>query len=156
MENRVKMTQEGYDKLEEELEHLKVVKRKDVAQNLKEALSFGDLSENSEYTLAVSMRDELESKINNITDRLNRAEIVERSQDTSIVNIGLKVKVRDEENKEIVYEIVGDNEGDIEKLKLSTSSPVGEALMGNPKGVLVDINVPNGSIEYKILDIYTQ
>ena len=151
--NRIKMTQEGYDKIQEELNQLVTVNRKEIAQLLKEAVSFGDLSENAEYEVARKLHLELEAKITQLQDKLARAQIVEKVEDTSVVDIGLSVKVKDELNEIVTYHIVGESEGNLDEMKISTASPVGNGLKGHKVGEKVQILVPNGIVEYEILDI---
>ena len=151
--NRIKMTQEGYDKIQEELNQLITVNRREIAQLLKDAVSYGDLSENAEYEVARKLHLELETKIMQLQDKLARAQIVEKVVDTSVVDIGLSVKVKDELNEIVTYHIVGESEGNLDEMKISTASPVGKGLMGHKVGDKVQILVPNGIVEYEILDI---
>jgi len=151
--NRIKMTQEGYDKIQEELNQLITVNRREIAQLLKEAVSYGDLTENAEYEVARKLHLELETKIMQLQDKLARAQIVEKVEDTSVVDIGLSVKVKDELNEIVTYRIVGESEGNLDEMKISTASPVGKGLMGHKVGDKVQILVPNGIVEYEILDI---
>ena len=134
----VLLTQEGYDKLEKELEYLRTEKRAEVAERIKVALGFGDLSENSEY------------------DEAKRyAKIIDESEiDTKYVQVGNVVKVFDMEfEEEETYTIVGSTEVDLSQNKISNESPIGAALMGAKKNQIVEVNAPAGVIKYKVLSI---
>lgn len=151
----VLLTQEGYNKTEEELDYLKSVKRREVSERIKEAIAFGDLSENSEYDEAKNEQAKLEEKIAKLEELLRKAKIInedEISLDT--VNIGSIVKVDDKEFDEIVeYTIVGSAEADPYELRISNESPVGRALLGHKVGEVVEVQVPDGVIKYEILNI---
>ena len=149
------LTQEGYDKLEEELENLKVVKRKEVAERIKVAISFGDLSENAEYDEAKNEQAQLEERIVKLENMLRKAVIIDESKiDLSVVTIGSIIKLKDLEfDEEIEYAIVGSAEADPYDGKISNESPVGQALLGRSVGETVDVQVPDGVIKFKILDI---
>jgi len=154
-EKELILTYDGLKKLEEELEYLKTTKKMEVAERIKEARGFGDLSENSEYDAAKNEQAEVEARIITIENMLRVAKVVS-DDDVSIktVGIGNRVKVLDvEENEEIEYTIVGSTEVDLLNNKISNESPLGEALMGQKKGATVKVNAPMGEIEYKILKI---
>lgn len=149
------LTYEGLKKLEEELEYLKTTKKKEVAERLKIARGFGDLSENSEYDEAKNEQAEVEAKIITIENMLRNAKVVaDEDVDVKTVGVGNKVLVLDvEENEEIEYTIVGSTEVDVLNNKISNESPMGIALMGKKKGATIKVNAPMGEIEYKILKI---
>lgn len=157
MENKqgVILTQEGYDKMEEEIEILKTVKRKEIAERLKVAISFGDLSENAEYDEAKLEQAQLEEKIAKLENMLRTAEIIDDSSiNADIVMVGSKVKVKDHDfDEEIEYTIVGSAEADPFEGKISNESPVGRSLLGNAVGDIVDVAVPDGVAKFEILAI---
>lgn len=149
------LTQEGYDKLEEELELLKTTRRKEVAERLKVAISFGDLSENAEYDEAKKEQAALEERIMKLEHMTRVAVIIdEDSVDLNVVTIGSVVKIFDYDfDEEVEYTIVGSAEADPYSFKISNESPVGKALLGRQKGEDVEVTVPDGIIKLKILDI---
>ncbi|NLK71959.1 MAG: transcription elongation factor GreA [Clostridiales bacterium] len=152
----VLLTKEGYNKIESELEYLITVKRKEIAERIKEAISFGDISENSEYDSAKSEQADLEEKIAKLEGMLRKAIIIDEDGISfDQVNIGAKVKIRDLEYDEIIdYTIVGSTEADPYEFKISNESPVGSSLIGKKKGDIVEVQVPDGVIRYEILEIY--
>ena len=154
-EKEVILTQEGYDKLEEELNDLKTTKRTEIAERIKIALGFGDLSENSEYDEAKSAQAENETRIAELEVKLRNAKIIDESEiDTKTVQIGNTVKIYDEEfEEEVIYTIVGSTEVNLDENKISNESPLGKALLGAKKGATVEVNAPDGIIKYKILAI---
>lgn len=155
MEKQIILTEEGLKNLESELETLKTVKRKEVAEKIKVALSFGDLSENSEYDEAKNEQALIESRIIEIEAMLKRVQVInEHELSTEIIHVGSKVKVEDLEYKEKVeYRIVGSSESDPREGKISDESPVGAALLGHKKGQTVEVVTPGGICKYKILSI---
>lgn len=154
-EKEVVLTYDGLKKLEEELEYLKTTKKKEVAERIKEARGFGDLSENSEYDDAKNEQAEVESRIITIENMLRNVKVIsDEDIDLKTVQIGNKVKVLDVEmDEEIEYTIVGPTEVDIMNNKISNESPMGIALIGKKKGAKVKVVAPAGEIEYKILEI---
>lgn len=154
-EKEVILTKEGYDKLEEELNFLKTEKRAEIADRIKVALGFGDLSENSEYDEAKTAQAENEVKIAELENKLRHAKIIDEKEiDTETVQIGNIVKVLDEEfDEKIEYTIVGSTEVDLASNKISNESPLGSALLGARKNEVVEVNAPAGIIKYKILAI---
>ncbi len=156
MNNDVLLTRQGYDKIEQELEMLITVRRKEVAARIKEAISFGDLSENSEYDSAKIEQAELEERILKLEGMLRKAIIIEEDAiSLDKVNIGVKVKIKDLEYDEVEdYSIVGSTEADPYENKISNESPVGTALIGKKVGDVVKIQVPDGTIRYEVLEIY--
>ncbi|MBH7209552.1 transcription elongation factor GreA [Clostridioides difficile] len=149
------LTQEGYDKLEEELENLKVVKRKEVAERIKVAISFGDLSENAEYDEAKKEQAQVEERILKLENMVRKAVIIDESKiDLNVVTIGSIVKVKDLEfDEELEYTIVGSTEADPYDGKISNESPVGKALLGRAAKEVVEVQVPDGVAKFEILEI---
>ena len=154
-EKDVILTQEGYDKLEKELNYLKTDKRADIAERIKVALGFGDLSENSEYDEAKNAQAENEVRIAELENKLRHAKIIdEKDIDTDVVQVGNIVKVLDIEfNEEIEYTIVGSTEVNLAENKISNESPIGKALLGAKKGATVEVDAPAGVIKYEIRKI---
>jgi len=149
------LTYEGLKKYEEELENLKVVKRQEVAQKIKEARAQGDLSENAEYDAAKDEQRDIEARIEELEKILKNAEVVDEDEvDLDRINIGCKIKIKDLElNEEFVYKVVGSTEANSLKGKISNESPVGHALMGKQKGEVVEVETPVGVIKYEVLEI---
>jgi transcription elongation factor GreA len=154
-EKEVILTQDGLKKLEEELEHLKSVKRREVAERIKVAIGYGDISENSEYEDAKNEQAFIEGRIITLEKMLRNARIINNDDvDTDTVSIGSIVTVEDLEMGETMeYTIVGTAESDPFQNKISNESPVGRALLGKKKDSIVDVQVPAGVIQYKIIDI---
>ncbi len=154
-EKEILLTQEGYDKLEQELETLKTEKRTEIAERIKVALGFGDLSENSEYDEAKSAQAANETKIAELENKLRYAKIIDESEiDTKTVQVGNIVKVLDIEfNEEVSYTIVGSTEVNLAENKISNESPIGKALLGAKKNQVVEVQAPAGIMKYKILSI---
>jgi len=152
-EKEVLLTKEGLVRLEEELNYLRAKKRKEVAERIKEALEFGDITENSEYEDAKNEQAFVEGRIMALQNLLRNARVVEES-DTETVGVGSKVTVRDlSSEEEIEYLIVGTAEADPAQAKISNESPVGKALMGHKVGDMVEIEVPAGHVCYQIMAI---
>ena len=149
------LTYEGLKKYEDELENLKVVKRQEVAQKIKEARAQGDLSENAEYDAAKDEQRDIEARIDELEKILKNAEvIVEDEVDLDKINIGCQVKILDiEMNQELDYKIVGSTEANSLKGKISNESPVGRALIGAKTGDIVRVETPGGELEYQVLEI---
>jgi transcription elongation factor GreA len=154
-EKEVLLTPEGLQKLEDELEHLKSVKRREVAERIKLAISYGDISENSEYEDAKNEQAFVEGRIMTLEKMLRNARIIHDDDvDTNLVSIGSTVVLKDVElNEEVEYTIVGSAEADPASNKISNESPVGRALLGKSIGSFVDVAVPAGTIRFQILDI---
>lgn len=152
---KIKMSQEGYNTLEERLEYLKNVSRKEVAEKLKEARSQGDLSENAEYDAAKDEQGIIEGEIKDLEFKIANAEIVDSSDLTNDeVGVGSYVKLKDLEFDEILdIQIVGSIESDPEHNKFSDDSPIGMALLKARVGEIVDVNAPMGVIKMEILEI---
>ena len=156
MEEKKKiLTYEGLKKYEDELHELKVVKRKEVAEKIKEAREQGDLSENAEYDAAKDEQRDIEARIEALEKILKNAEVVvEEDVDLDKISIGCKVKIRDLEfNEDLEYKIVGSSEANSLKGKISNESPVGKALLGAKKGDVVPVETQAGVIKYEVLGI---
>ena len=156
MENKqIMLTDEGLNKLEQELELLKTQKRQEVAEKIKVARGFGDLSENAEYDAAKEEQAQIEARIVQLENMLKNAKIIDQDEiDLTKVSIGTKVTVFDVEfEEELEYSIVGSTEADPDLNKISDESPVGRALIGRNIGDTVDVETPGGVIQMKILSI---
>ncbi|MFL0195160.1 transcription elongation factor GreA [Clostridium sp. WILCCON 0269] len=149
------MTYEGIRKLENELEYLKTVKRKEITEKIKVALSFGDLSENAEYDSAKNEQAFVEGRIVQLENMLKNATMVDEDEvPLDVVGIGSIVKVKDYDlEEEVEYLIVGSAEADPINNKISNESPVGKGLVGKKPGDIIEIQVPDGVSKYKILNI---
>ena len=153
-ETRYKMSAERLEELKQELEYLQTVREKEVAEQIKEARSFGDLSENSEYDEAKTEQGKLYSKIAEIKNLVENAEIVQKSEGTDTVGNGSIVTIRDVEFDDTeVYQIVGSQEANPTAGKVSDDSPGGRALMGHRVGETVQVQAPAGAIEFEIIKI---
>jgi transcription elongation factor GreA len=154
-DKEVILTQDGLKKLEDELENLKSVKRREVAERIKVAIGYGDISENSEYEDAKNEQAFIEGRIITLEKMLRNARIINNDEiNTDIVGVGATVIVKDLEYGDTMeYTIVGTAESDPLNNKISNESPVGKAILGKQKGTVVDVNVPAGVIQYKIIDI---
>ena len=148
------LTKEGYEKLKEELEYLKNDKRNEVAERIKIAISFGDLSENSEYEDAKREQAHLEGRIADLEKSLSRVKIIEEKSDSQKVKLGSKIKVKNiDTNEDLIITIVGSMEFDPDNLKISNESPIGKGLLDKKIGTTVKITLPAGVVSYKILEI---
>ena len=156
MDKKNLLTYEGLQKLESELHNLKVVKRKEVAQKIKEAREQGDLSENAEYDAAKDEQRDIEARIEELEKILKNAEeVVEEEADLDKVSIGCSVKILDcEFDEELEYKIVGSTEANSLKGKISNESPVGKALLGKQVGDTVTVETPACEFSYKVLSIH--
>lgn len=154
-DKEVILTQEGFENLEKELEYLKTEKRAEIAERIKVALGFGDLSENSEYDEAKSAQAANEDKIAELENKVRYAKIINDTEiDTKTVQVGNTVKLWDEEfDEEVVYTIVGSTEADLLQNRISNESPIGMALLGAKKNEIVEVQAPVGVSKYKILSI---
>ena len=152
---QVVLTGEGLERLEKELEFLKTVQRKDVAEKIKQARAFGDLSENAEYDEAKNEQAQVETRIVHLENMLRNAKVIDDDDvSTDVVSLGSKVKVLDVEyDEELQYIIVGSTEANPTQMRVSDESPVGSALIGKKVGDVVETAVPMGTIKLKILDI---
>ena len=149
------LTYAGLKQYEDELQNLKVVRRKEVAEKIKEAREQGDLSENAEYDAAKDEQRDIEARIEELEKLLKNAEVVVEDEiDLDKINIGCKVKVYDvDEDEEMEFKIVGSTEANSLQNKISNESPVGQALMGKKAGDVVDVETQAGVIQYKVLEI---
>ncbi len=149
------LTDKGLKKLEDELQELRVVKRKEVAQKIKEAREQGDLSENAEYDAAKDEQKDIEARIEELESILKNVEVVYTDEvDNEKVNVGCVVTVKEVPNGNVqIFKLVGSTEADILNNKISNESPVGAALMGAKAGEVVTVEAPNGSFQFEILEI---
>ena len=153
-EEKVYLTPEKLDEFKKELDYLKKVRRKEVADNLEYAKALGDLSENAEYHEARDMQANIEDRISRLESLLKMAVVISESHTTDTVGIGSSVVVKKEdESNSSTYQIVGSEEADTAQGKLSTSSPFGKAVLGKKKGDSFVITTPSGKINYKLIDI---
>ncbi|MDP4152933.1 MAG: transcription elongation factor GreA [Bacillota bacterium] len=154
MPESIKMTKEGLKNLEDELNYLVTVRRKEIAENIKQARDYGDLSENSEYDEAKNEQAVVEAKIQQLEATLKNVQVIDIAENAKVVNVGSKIKVLFKgENEEESYEIVGSTEADPDNNRISYESPVGKALMGAKAGKTVKAVTPSGIIEVKVLKI---
>jgi len=149
------MTKEGYEKLKAELDVLKTVKRQEIAAAIAEAREKGDLSENAEYKAAKDEQGMLEMKISQLDTKLAQVRLLDASQvDASKVSLLTTVRIKNlKNNKELKYTIVPESESDIKNKKISSSSPVGEGLLGKTVGEKAEVHTPRGVIEFEVLEI---
>jgi len=154
-EKEVILTVEGLKKLEDELEQTKSVRRREVAERIRQAIAFGDISENSEYEDAKNEQAFIEGRILTLEKMLRNAIIIdEENLDTEVVSIGSMILLKDlEMDEEFKYTIVGSAEADPGDYKISNESPVGNAILGKTKGSVVEVQVPAGVLKYQIVDI---
>lgn len=150
----VLLTRGGLEKLEKELDFLKSVKRKDIAARIKDAITYGDITDNSEYEDAKNEQAFIEGRIITLEKILRRARILEKDGTNSYVTIGSTVKLKDiEVDREYIYTIVGTAEANPGDGKISNESPVGKAILGLSVGEEIEVKVPAGSLKYRILEI---
>lgn len=156
MSSTILLTQEGYDNIVEELENMVAVKRKEVAERIKEAISYGDISENSEYDAAKNEQAELEERIMKYEHMVRNAKILDHDEiSDEQVNVGLNVKIKDLDSGEVfTYTLVGSAEADPFEGKISNESEVGKQLLGKKVGEKAEITVPAGLVKYEVLEIY--
>jgi len=153
------LTPEGYKNLQEEIELLSTVRRREVAERIRIAREFGDIAENAEYDSAKNDQAHLEARIAMLEERLKNSRVVTKkeinaAQKSGEVSVGTKVKIRDmSSNKTFEYHIVGSAEANPAEMKLSNESPVGKAIMGHKKGDVVEVAAPRGAMKYKIMEI---
>jgi transcription elongation factor GreA len=155
VKKEVVLSQEGLKKMEEELHYLKSVKRREIAARIKQAIDFGDISENSEYDEAKNEQAFIEGKIATLEEKLRNVKLIDEIDiTTDVVSIGSRIKVRDLDSDDIFeYTIVGSAEANPMNSKISNESPVGRSLIGGKKGSIIEIDVPAGVIRYEIIDI---
>ena len=149
------ITDEGLRRLEEELEELKTVKRKEIAEKIKVALSFGDLSENSEYDEAKNEQAIIEGRIAEIESQLKNVHVLDESElSNETVHIGSKIRIREvASGEEESYKIVGSTEADPINGRISDESPVGKAMLGHTVGDVVEVEIPSGAVSYELVEI---
>jgi transcription elongation factor GreA len=154
-EKEVLLTKEGLSRLENELEHLKTVKRREVADRIKQALAFGDITENAEYDDAKNEQAFVEGRIAMLEKMLRNARVIsEEDIQSEVVGLGTRVKLKDlEYQDEFEYMIVSSAEADPGAAKISNESPVGEALLGKKPGDTIEVEVPVGTVRYKVIAI---
>ncbi|AUS09585.1 transcription elongation factor GreA [Laceyella sacchari] len=150
----VLLTEEGLEKVKQELELLKTQKRHEVAERLKEAIAQGDLSENSEYDAAKEEQAFIESRIITLENMIRNAKIIASNQNTGVVSVGSKVTIEEipDGDKE-TYTIVGSAESDPSSFKISNESPIGAELIGKKVGEVINVSTPGGTIQFKIIEI---
>ena len=155
MEREVVLTAEGYKKLKEEIEHLQTVKVREVAERIKEAREFGDISENSEYDDAKNEQAQVAARIIMLEQQLRNARVVDAEQvSTESVSIGARVTVKDlVTKKNAEFSVVGSAEADPREQRLSSESPLGKALLGKKKGEKLTVTTPRGAMEYQVMKI---
>ena len=155
MARDVVLTSEGFEKLKVEIAYLRGEKRREVAERIKEARGFGDISENAEYDHAKNEQAMLEHRIAQLEERLLNARVIDTGDvDTSVVSVGSRVRLKDvDANETVEYHIVGSAEANPAEQKLSNESPVGRAIIGRKKGETVEVVAPRGALKFKILDI---
>ena len=155
IQNETLLTYEGLKKLEEEVEYLKTVKRREIAERIKVALGFGDLSENSEYDEAKNEQAQVEMRIAELENKLRNVKIIDEDEiETKTVQVGNVVQVLDiEYDEKLEYKIVGSTEADLAENKISNESPIGKALLGKKKNEEVDVETPGGIVKLKVLKI---
>ncbi|MBX5474373.1 MAG: transcription elongation factor GreA [Thermoleophilia bacterium] len=149
------LTPEGYKKLQEEIEFLSTVRRREVAERIRLAREFGDIAENAEYDAAKNDQAHLEARIALLEERLKNARVVTKKEiNTGEVSVGTTVRLKDlTSNKTVEYHIVGSAEANPAEMKLSNESPVGKAIMGRKKGDVVEVSAPRGALKFKIMEI---
>lgn len=156
MAKPIYLTHEGLEKLQNELSHLKEVTRVEIAEKLKEAISFGDLSENAEYEEARNEQAQVEKRILDVEEQLKNVEIIEEDTDHDKVTMGSVVTIKSiETSEEVAYKIVGSTEANIlaETPMISNESPIGKAILGKKTGNTVKVSTPSGKFEYQVTKI---
>ena len=154
-DQKIILTKDGLKKLQDELENLKSVRRIEVAERIKQAIAFGDISENSEYDDAKNEQAFIEGRIQELEQKLRNVEVIsEEKKPKNVVTMGCKVILRDMElNEDMEYTLVGTAEADPEAMRISNESPVGAAILGQKVNKVVEVQAPVGTIKYKIMKI---
>lgn len=148
------LTAKGLEKLKQELEHFKSVRRMEVAERLKAAIALGDISENSEYDDAKNEQAFIEGHIIDLENKINTAKIIDETTRRNTVQVGSKVRLLDKAyNEEVEYVIVGSSEADPFNSRISNESPVGSAIIGSKKGDEVEVSTPDGPVIFEVLEI---
>jgi len=154
LDRKVMLTEEGLKKVQEELHYLKRVKRTEIAEKIRNAVSFGEIAENAEYNSVKNEQSFIEGRILALEKIIENYELIDKEENPDCVLLGSDVLVKDTKNKkEYKYTILDYVESEPDCGKISISSPIGRALLGKKKGDLVEVRVPAGQIKYKILDI---
>ena len=154
IEKKVILTEEGKKKLEDELNNLKIVRRREIAGKIKDARGQGDLSENAEYDAAREEQAKIEARIEELEKMLRNVEVIETDANKNKISLGSQVKLLDIElQEEVIFMIVGSTESDPANGKISNESPLGNALIGHKTGDIVDVNSPDGIIKYEVIEI---
>ncbi|NLL47590.1 MAG: transcription elongation factor GreA [Firmicutes bacterium] len=154
VDKEVLLTPEGLKKLEDELDILKGVKRREVAERISAALDFGDISENSEYDDAKNEQAFIEGRILTLEKLLRNARLIEEDEDETVVSLGKTITLKDLETSDILeYRLVGSAEADPAEFKISNESPVGQAILGKPTGTIVEVEVLDSILQYEILKV---
>lgn len=154
IEKKVILTEEGKKKLEDELNNLKIVRRREIAGKIKDARGQGDLSENAEYDAAREEQAKIEARIEELEKMLRNVEVIETDANKNKISLGSQVKLLDIElQEEVIFMIVGSTESDPANGKISNESPLGNALIGHKIGDIVDVNSPDGIIKYEVIEI---
>ncbi|MBQ9491176.1 MAG: transcription elongation factor GreA [Firmicutes bacterium] len=153
-EKKVILTEEGKKKLEDELNDLKLVRRREIAEKIKDARGQGDLSENAEYDAAREEQAKIEARIEELEQKLRNVKVIETDANKNRISIGSQVKLLDIEfQEEVIFMIVGSTESDPSNGKISNESPLGNALIGHKTGDIIEVNSPDGIIKYKVIEI---
>ena len=153
-EKKVILTEEGKKKLEDELNNLKLVRRREIAEKIKDARGQGDLSENAEYDAAREEQAKIEARIEELEQKLRNVEVIETDANKNKISLGSQVKLLDMEfQEEVIFMIVGSTESDPSNGRISNESPLGNALIGHKTGDIIDVNSPDGIIKYKVIEI---
>ena len=153
-DKEVVLTAEGLKKIEVKLDYLKSIRRREVAERIKQAIDFGDISENSEYEDAKNEQAFIEGEIMDLEETLRNAKVIEQGINSDLVTLGSTVEIKDLEFGDILtYTIVGSAEADPNAERISNESPVGKAILGKKAGSIVEVNVPAGILKYEIIDI---
>ncbi len=155
MSDRVPMTRAGYEKLEQELRHLKTVERLQIVREIEVARAHGDISENAEFHAAKERQSHIEGRVRLLEDKLARAQVIDTTgQVADKVRFGVTVELEDvESGEQVTYTILGEDESDVSQGRISVTSPVARALLGKEVGESVKVRVPKGTREFEILDI---
>ena len=153
-EKKVILTEEGKKKLEDELNDLKLVRRREIAEKIKDARGQGDLSENAEYDAAREEQAKIEARIEELEQKLRNVKVIETDTNKNRISLGSQVKLLDMEfQEEVIFMIVGSTESDPSNGKISNESPLGNALIGHKTGDIIEVNSPDGIIKYKVIEI---
>ena len=154
VEKETILTVDGLKKIETKLEHLKSIRRREVAERIKQAIEFGDISENSEYEDAKNEQAFLEGEIIDLETKIRNSDIIQSNSGSNVVQMGQTVVIKDLEfDEEMTYSIVGSAEADPTEFRISNESPVGAAIIGQKVGSTVEVHVPAGVLQYKIMEI---